>query len=288
MDKIDGLKWCLHRFNISISLLLIIFLSSCSSHVSKSDGPPNFYVDESKIPNAKPKSEPLSKYGNMSSYRVFGKRYFVMKSGQHYDEVGTASWYGTKFHTRRTSSGEPYNMLAMTAAHKSLPLPTYVEVTNLDNQRKIIVKVNDRGPFLSNRIIDLSYVAAKKLGMLGRGTAHVRVKAINPFTFGRPTFFSKFLRKKTPKPFIAKTNPRMQQTQLVYLQVGAFRDKANALRLKERLAALLSIPVKISDPSAKGKFYRVQVGPIKDLVTAEKLTHRLKLLGIESNKIYGV
>jgi len=162
----------------------MILLSSCS-HMSRQDGPPNFYVDETKIPNAVPKVEARAKYGNMPSYVVFGRRYYTMSSSKHYEAIGTASWYGTKFHSHRTSSGERYNMLAMTAAHKTLPLPTYVEVTNLKNNRKIIVKVNDRGPFESNRLIDLSYVAAKKLGMLGHGTARVKVAAIDPLVYAR-------------------------------------------------------------------------------------------------------
>lgn len=166
---------------LSLSLLMIL-VSSCS-HVRKGDGPPNFYVDESRVHNAVPKDEPLSRYGNHSSYRVKGKHYKVMKSSKNYEAVGIASWYGTMFHSRRTSSGERYNMLAMTAAHKTLPLPTYVRVTNLSNHREIIVKVNDRGPFKPGRIIDLSYVAAKKLGMMGRGTARVKVTAINPKTY---------------------------------------------------------------------------------------------------------
>lgn len=166
----------------ALTLFLTTLLSSCS-HVRR-DGPPNFYVDESKIPNAVPKPEPLAKYGNMKQYYVAGKCYRVMKSSKHYSATGVASWYGTLFHSRKTSSGERYNMLAMTAAHKTLPLPTYVRVTNLKNHREIIVKVNDRGPFKSNRIIDLSYVAAKKLGMMGRGTAYVRVTAIDPYSYG--------------------------------------------------------------------------------------------------------
>lgn len=181
------------QIHISFFLVCIftitMLLSSCS-HVSRKDGPPNFYVDETKIPNATPKPEKLSKYGNKPTYRVFGKRYFVLRTNRNYEAVGIASWYGTLYHNRRTSSGERYNMLAMTAAHRSLPLPTYVEVTNLLNHRKVIVKVNDRGPFHSNRIIDLSYVAAKKLGMIGRGTTYVRVKAINPHRFGTLSHFA--------------------------------------------------------------------------------------------------
>src|SRR5687768_13696573 len=147
-------------------LTLMGLLSGCS-HTSKKDGPPNFYVDETKIPNAVPKPEPLAKYGNYKSYVVFGKRYYTLPTSKHYDAVGIACWYGMQFHARKTSSGERYNILGMTTEHKTLPLHTYVEVINLKNHRRIIVKVNDRGPFAPHRIIDLSYVAAKKLGMLG-------------------------------------------------------------------------------------------------------------------------
>lgn len=174
-------------------LLIALFLSGCTRNTP--DGPPDFYVDETKIPNAVPKVEPLAKYGNMPFYYVAGKRYYVMKSSHHYQATGTASWYGTKFHAHRTSSGEPYNMLAMTGAHKTLPLPTYVEVTNLRNRRHVIVKVNDRGPFAGNRLIDLSYVAAKKLGMIGHGTTLVHIRAIDvgaiPSMPWHPTWYAK-------------------------------------------------------------------------------------------------
>jgi rare lipoprotein A len=164
-------------------------------------------------------------------------------------------------------------MLAMTAAHKTLPLPTYVEVTNLSNQRKVIVKVNDRGPFESNRLIDLSYVAAKKLGMIGHGTARVRVKAINPYTYGQ--HFN----------FVKKWSPGTS-AQIVYFQVGVFRNKTHAARLKQKLTSLLKAPVSIS--RTQTKLYRVQVGPIKDLTAADKINIRLKDLGIKSNKQRGV
>lgn len=178
-----------HQAGKILQLVLLCYvmclLTSCSWFRKPVDGPPNFYVDETKIPDAVPKPEPLAKYGNYPSYVVFGKRYYTLKSSKHYSAVGTASWYGTLFHKRRTSSGERYDMLAMTAAHRTLPLPTYVEVTNLRNHRRVIVKVNDRGPFHSKRLIDLSYVAAKKLGMIGHGTTVVRVTAIDPYTFHR-------------------------------------------------------------------------------------------------------
>lgn len=133
-----------------------------------------------RIPDAEPRNEARSAYGNPEEYEVDGVKYHVLDSAEGYDEEGTASWYGSGFQGRRTSSGEPYDMYQMTAAHPTLPIPTYVEVTNLDNGRKVVVRVNDRGPFHSDRIIDLSYVAARKLGMVAAGTAHVRVRALAP------------------------------------------------------------------------------------------------------------
>lgn len=130
------------------------------------------------VPDAVPIPEPRSRYGNPPEYEVDGVTYRVMEGSEGYEEEGMASWYGEQFHGRRTSSGEPYDMYAMTAAHRSLPLPTYVEVTNLENGRTVVVRVNDRGPFHQDRIIDVSYVAARKLGLVGPGTAPVRVRAL--------------------------------------------------------------------------------------------------------------
>lgn len=278
------------RFNIIFFILFALLLSSCS-HISRHDGPPNFYVDETKIPNAVPKPEPLSKYGNMESYRVFGKRYYPMKSSKNYQAVGVASWYGTQFHAHSTSSGERYNMLGMTAAHKTLPLPTYVEVTNLKNHRKVIVKVNDRGPFESNRLIDLSYVAAKKLGMIGHGTSLVRVTAIDPYRYGH-TFD---IAQKTPPrdlpyasaSFWESPHPAFNASnKILYLQVGAFRNKSRAEKLQQRLTAMLHAPVKISRPD-NSSLYHVQVGPFRDVVTADRMHQRLKNLGMKPNKTRG-
>ena len=197
-EKAGGSFFCYQRLIQHIlpwSCLFLLTLVLCACTRNTPDGPPDFYVDETKIPNAVPKTEPLAKYGNMPFYYVNGKRYYVMKSSRHYQATGTASWYGTKFHAHRTSSGERYNMLGMTAAHKTLPLPTYLEVTNLRNNRQVIVKVNDRGPFSGNRLIDLSYVAAKKLGMIGHGTTLVHVRAIDvspkPSMPWHPTWYAK-------------------------------------------------------------------------------------------------
>lgn len=283
-------KWITKSGFALLAVTGSIFLTSCSTHLKRTDGPPHFYVDETKIPNAKPRAEKLSKRGNMRSYVVFGQRYYVMRSSKNYSATGIASWYGTMFHARNTSSGEPYNMLSMTAAHKTLPLPTYVEVTNLKNHRKIIVKVNDRGPFRSNRLIDLSYVAAKKLNMLGKGTAHVRVTAIDPYRYGKPIFLAK--RHSYHQPNMTSSWRIVRRTPAppsasVYLQVGAFKSRTNARRLRTRLMALLKMNVLITPPLVNSPYFCVKIGPFKSIADADELTARLKHLGIAANRIYG-
>ena len=168
-----------------------LILSGCSGSGSKSDGRysihqdrgPEGRVDLSSVPDAVPKVEPKSRGGNKSTYTVWGKKYHVMASSNGYRQRGLASWYGKKFHGHKTSNGETYDMYAMSAAHKALPLPTYARVTNLDNGKSVIVRVNDRGPFHGARLIDLSYAAAFRLDMLRKGTARVEVEAINPSTY---------------------------------------------------------------------------------------------------------
>jgi rare lipoprotein A len=291
-------------------LFAIVLLSGCS-HISGKDGAPNYSVDETGIPDAVPKVEPLSKSGNMDHYTVHGKRYFIMKNSKHYQEQGIASWYGTKFHAHHTSSGERYNMLAMTAAHKTLPLPSYVQVTNLKNGKKVIVRVNDRGPFESNRLIDLSYVAAKKLGMIGHGTTHVDVKAIDPHeALAQPELLAKksapdfpsekFNSEKThfaeaapardskPEHIVSyasakKPSHNVKIDATVYLQVGAFHSKSHADKIKKKLVALLAAPVSVNHPSSK--IFRVQVGPFKDIASANRASKRLKSVGLHSERL---
>lgn len=266
-------------------IVLSASLASCF-HTRRGDGPPDFDVDVSKIPNPVPKPEPLAKYGNMPMYKVGGRRYYPMKSVNSFEQTGVASWYGTMFHERRTSSGEKYDMLAMTAAHKTLPLPTYVEVTNLKNNRTIIVKVNDRGPFSSNRIIDLSYVAAKKLGMLGRGTADVRIRALNPYTYASAPSRTLGRSIHHAAPVIASTI-KTHASRYVFLQAGAFKSKDRAIKLQNRLASMVTFPVRVSHPAVNSTLYRVQIGPIRDSASAEKLTSDLKNIGIHANKMQG-
>jgi rare lipoprotein A len=223
-------------------------------------------MDISKIQNAVPKAEPRSRSGNPSSYTVLGRTYHVMSDSRGYKERGVASWYGTKFHGRRTSSGETYNMYAMTAAHKTLPLPTYVRVINLKNGREAIVKVNDRGPFHDNRVIDLSYAAATKLGITGTGTGLVEVQALDP-AMG------------VPRP--TRNNITIRGDATLFLQVGAFIDRNNAERLMERLRGPMNNKVRIQMAvNFAQTVYRVQVGPMYTIDQADNTSMQLAQLGI--------
>lgn len=230
------------------------------------DGAPSGKMDMSQVRDAIPKAEPRSRSGNASSYTVLGRTYHVMGDSSGYKERGVASWYGTKFHGRRTSSGETYNMYAMTAAHKSLPLPTYVRVTNLKNGREAIVKVNDRGPFHDNRLIDLSYAAATKLGIRGTGTGLVEVQALDPT-------------KGAPRP--TRNNIAIKGDAILFLQVGAFIDRNNAERLMHRLSEPMNVQIRIQTvPSYNQVLYRVQVGPMNTIDQADSASMRLAGLGI--------
>jgi rare lipoprotein A len=165
-----------------VMFVCALFLPACNStNMPCKCAYNNGFSDEdaSNTPDAVPKSEAKSTYGNPKHYVVNGKHYNVLKNANGYNKVGYASWYGNQFHGHLTSSHEAYNMYSMTAASTTLPIPTYVKVTNLENGRSVVVKVNDRGPFRSDRIIDLSYAAAKKLGYSSKGTALVRVTAID-------------------------------------------------------------------------------------------------------------
>ncbi len=256
-------------------LAFLLLLSGCSS-VSRSGGAhygrdcaPNFNIDASKIPNAVPEVEPLSRYGNPSSYVVRGHRYYVLKSAIGYDQTGIASWYGMKFYKVRTSSGELYNVAAMTAASKVLPLPTFVQVTNLKNHRQVIVKVNDRGPFHENRIIDLSYVAAVKLGVFPGGTALVQVRAIDP---RHPEIVS---HAPILTPIATTGQPE------IYLQLGAFRVQTNAQNLETKVKTHTQYPVLIKTADKNGSpIYRVQIGPIPTVDNTDELHDNLENSGL--------
>jgi rare lipoprotein A len=247
-------------------------IAGCSTSTLETDHAPLDAQDAATTPDAVPRNEPLSRYGNMKSYKVYGQRYYTLPSSTGYKERGTASWYGTKFHGKRTSSGEPYNLYAMTAAHKTLPLPTYVEVTNLDNGRSVIVKVNDRGPFHDDRLIDLSYAAATRLDILPTGTGQVEIRAIEPDDSGTAATQ-------------ADTQPvQTQENAILYLQVGAFSSRGNAERLHDDLQSQNIGAVRIIEATTDaGTLFRVQVGPLANHMDANRVTQELKTLGINNS-----
>ncbi len=224
--------------------------------------------DINSVPDAVPRDEPRSKRGNPPFYSVLGKRYTVLDSADGYVERGVASWYGPTFHGESTSIGEAYDMYGMTAAHKTLPLPAYARVTNLSNGRSVVVRVNDRGPFAKNRIIDLSYTAAAKLDMLRDGTALVEVRTLRPGGDDN-------LRRSDETP-----------PQTLYVQAGAFTDENNARRLVERLkAGGVSNTFIQSPPSSGPKVFRVRAGPIASTVEFDALAARLAKLGISEVRL---
>ncbi len=262
-------------------ILLSITLASCGSYKAK-DGPPRSGSSRmSDLPgDAVPRPEPKSRYGNGPVYEVFGKNYTVMKSSVGYKERGVASWYGKKFHGRLTSNREPYDMHAMTAAHKTLPLPTYVRVRNLSNNRSIVVRVNDRGPFVHNRIIDLSYSAALKLDIVNSGTGLVEVEAIS---FDEPSGDRPVRQTTTPAP-VARTPdpapPKIDENR-IYLQVGAFGSRENAEnRLAELKGASILSAFIVEDTSVAPALYRVRVGPIRGVEQYDIVVEELEKLSI--------
>jgi peptidoglycan lytic transglycosylase len=279
MDDITANLEKLINFRIGYLVVLLLSLEGCGTMTAmrdnfRQDSGPLQPVDIASIPDAIPKVEPLSKYGNPTSYVVDGERYYVMASSSGYVKRGIASWYGTKFHGQRTSSGEPYDMYAMTAAHKTLPLPTYAEVTNLLNGRTVIVKINDRGPFKDNREIDLSYAAAAKLGITETGTGIIELKAINPATYHQHPVSGEYMASVDDHP------PSL------FLQIGAFAERLNAERLISRLSSDAPAGVHFSiDRDVKTLLYRVRVGPISNVDEADRMSADLALLGISDSHI---
>lgn len=242
-----------NSFRLALKVILIstlLLLASCATQKPIRDGAPKDNIDISKIKEPTPRKLTKSKYGNPRSYVVHGRRYFVLNSARGYNKRGIASWYGTKFQGHLTSTRERYDLYSMTAASPVLPIPSYVRVTNLGNGKSIIVKVNDRGPFATNRILDLSYVAAKKLGYADRGTAYVQVTAVD----GSPSHYAEHYAKHS------------SQHKKLYLQMGAFHSYANAKQLQNRVAHYTHRHTIITAKhSGAHEIYRVQIGPLAGL-----------------------
>ena len=249
-----------------IALLLVLFLGACSAALREpADGKPLRAISAADVVDAQPRPEPVLAAGNTSPYIVNGVEYRVLVSSRGYREQGIASWYGRKFHGRNTANGEIFDAYAASAAHRSLPLPSYARVTNLTNYRSIIVKVNDRGPFHSDRLIDLSYGAAVALGFSEQGTAPVEVIALS-------VDGSEDLRAD-PALATWKSDYR-------YLQVGSFGAAESARSLQRKLSGLTDAAVRVSEIQLHGSvFYRVRIGPLADRAQLLALREELIELG---------
>jgi rare lipoprotein A len=242
------------------------------------------------IPDAVPRPEARGTRGNPPFYEVFGKRYYVMASSQGWVERGTASWYGPGFHAASTSLGEPYDMYAMTAAHKTLPLPAYAEVTNLRNGKKVVVRINDRGPFVGDRIIDLSYTAAAKLDMLSQGTAPVEVRVLTPGVPSTPAGAGSSLPGALPvAPPVTVVNApavKMPGAAAMFIQAGVFADHENARR---RVEMLLAAGVELASldeiPRNDKALHRVRVGPFASVEEFDRTMKRLRDLGVTDARL---
>jgi len=258
-----------------VCIALALLSSACASN--QLQAPPSQAVSVIEAPR--------SERGNPPFYEVFGKRYHVLGSGQGYRERGIASWYGRDFHGQPTSGGERYDMYAMTAAHKTLPIPTWVEVKNLSNGKRVIVKVNDRGPFVAGRIIDLSYTAAEQIDMIGAGTARVEVRALGTPPAATPAStqaaergFSIISEAVADVP-----SPTDQPFRQLYIQVGAFSERGNAADLTDRLKQHgFADSFVVSSPDA---LHRVRIGPLASAEHFDRVNNDLKSLGVEGGHV---
>ncbi|TDB05218.1 septal ring lytic transglycosylase RlpA family protein [Halomonas marinisediminis] len=283
-------------------------ISQVGRYAMSGDAYPEEPPDVSRVADAQPRHEPRSRGGNRPTYQVWGKTYHVLPDASGYVKQGTASWYGKKFHGYATSNGEIYDMYKMSAAHRSLPLPTFARVTSLDNGRSVIVRVNDRGPFHSDREIDLSYAAAARLDILDNGTGRVRVEAIDVDRWlaengsGRAGESGTVERQDVVQAGTSPTAPVSDQTPVtraqapegrplesssldgdgrtterpLYLQVAALGSASNARALRARLERELTQPVRVAGGSG---VHRVQVGPITRAAQLEPLRQALRRAG---------
>jgi peptidoglycan lytic transglycosylase len=292
-------------FGIAVAATLTACLSTPRQETPVYTVPPESLTPPpipDSVPDAIPRIESRAHSGNPPFYDVFGKRYYVLSSSVGYWERGVASWYGPGFHKVRTSTGESYDMYAMTAAHKTLPLPAYVRVTNLLNGRSVVVRVNDRGPFVGNRIIDLSYTAAAKLDMLRNGTAMVDVRTVDPSAPAPVTSASMVppaaaapnagsgaavpaaaAQPNSAVPGAAAPTPSgaAAVTAALFVQAGAFSDPANAQRLAEKLRGGTFGKIFVRDDRIAGRrMYRVRIGPVANVAEFDRIVAALERAGI--------
>ena len=276
----ERVRWGVRCVAKALLLPALVMLVGCASSPSATPASPNagrYQISQDRAPtrvlNASevrdvvPTAINRTMAGNRSPYEVLGKRYRVMSSEEGYFERGVASWYGEKFHGHKTSNGEIFDMYEVSAAHKSLPIPSFLKVTNLDNNRSIVVRVNDRGPFHGDRIIDLSYAAAVKLGYADRGTARVELEAI--------VVKGDAPRERIEQPQLARVGGGKIANQ--YLQVGAYSMRGSAQEVAEQLQGLTRQPVRIEEVrSSQGQtLHRVRIGPLSDLTEVDMLKARV-------------
>jgi rare lipoprotein A len=270
-------------------LVAILLLAACGGPQRRGgyyedDGPPSHSrVNLATIPDAVPRRERPNP-ANARAYKVFGKTYYPLKSARGYRQRGVASWYGKKFHGRKTANGETYDVYAMTAAHRTLPLPSYARVTNLRNGRSVIVRVNDRGPFKSTRLIDLSYAAAYRLGIVSTGTGIVEVAAVQADEPG--------LQAAAPVVNGLAVNGNGESAVRVngdadlYLQVGAFSSRVNANNLRLKLESMRLGPVVVQPAHNGGQsLYRVRIGPLASIEHGDLLSERVDQIGINEVRL---
>ena len=274
-------------FTTGLCLLIALALSACSTpappsrYSQKHDAAPPARLHPDQIKDAVPRPEEIRAAGNYSPYEVLGKTYRVMseRAAHNFREQGTASWYGSKFHGHLTSNGEVYDMYAMSAAHKSLPIPCYVRVTNLDNGRSTIVRVNDRGPFHGDRIIDLSYAAATKLDYAQRGVARVKIEVIDTSAMrvGPSELLADTLREPVSGPPAKTVDGGPVQPQR-YLQAAAFGERTLAEAYRDRLASMLEMPVTITSRTGQTQMlHRVRIGPLSGTADTNRIRELLRM-----------
>jgi rare lipoprotein A len=300
-----ALKYSVVRGTL-LALVIATGLAGCGGSTGRQDGAPARRLDPDSIKDAVPRRDPITRAGNKNPYTVLGKTYRILPSSKGYRARGTASWYGTKFHGENTANGERYDLYEMTAAHCTLPIPTYVLVTNLENGRQCVVRVNDRGPFVSDRIIDLSYAAATKLGYVGKGTAPVEVVAIDPDDWP-PRAIAQTGEQKTtkivpplvlppPKPTVplsdtisdASTDagsaapvPPVAAGGSFYVQAGAFANNYAAENLRARLANSTGYRVMVQPSPTGPLLYRVRVGPFGSAEEAAEAMAKVRSQKVE-------
>ena len=265
---------------LAIGLCACLFLAGCSAvgPATPAKSPaPVARVPAKKPPSATAPATPAPSTGNPPFYEVYGERYFVMPSSEGYRQTGVASWYGEAFHGKRTSSGTIYNMYEFTAAHKTLPLPSLVRVTNVSNGKSVVVTVDDRGPFVKGRLIDLSYAAAQELDIVRSGTAEVEVEALGGASGAGPVIvYSPGSSPSAPSPAGGNIAPTLVPVQHLYMQIGAFGSLANAERLKAQLESNGVSKVVIRyDRSASKILYRVRIGPLSGSDEYDALANRI-------------